>query len=365
MMILLFGGILWILALAFIFLIALATNISFQDTLWLWALALIPLLILAYAWAQSRRKKYVVRFASLSLVKEAMGRGPGFRRHIPPALFLLGLTTMIFAVARPHGTVTLLKQEGTVVLTIDVSGSMLADDLKPDRMEAAKNAALAFVERQPVGVRIGVVSFTDNAAIVQAPATDKEVVKAAIRRLKAERGTAIGRGLLAALDAITEGPGATSLDPSTPSPFVRPTPKPTPTPLPKGEYAPAIIVLLSDGESNTGPDPLEVAPEAAQRGIRVYTIGVGSPDGAILKIQGRSVRTKLDEPTLKRIAEITDGKYFSASNENDLKSIYENLGANLVLRTEQIEITAYFTAAAVALTLLAGLFSLLWFSRLP
>jgi Ca-activated chloride channel family protein len=330
----------------------------------LWLLLLVPVLSLFYVWSQRRRQKYVVRFASLSLVKEAIGRGPGLRRHIPPALFLLGLTIMILALARPHGYVTVFKQEGTVILAIDVSGSMLADDLKPDRMEAAKNAALAFVEKQPQGVRMGVVSFTDNAALVQAPTTDKETVKAAIKRLQAQRGTAIGRGLQASLDAIAEEPQAPLVD-SNSSPFVKPTPRPTPTPLPKGEYAPAIIVLMTDGENNLPPEPLEVAPQAVQRGIRVFTVGVGSPDGAILKIQGRSVRTRLDEATLKRIAEMTDGEYYNASTETDLKKVYENLGTNVVQRTEQTEITAYFTGVAIALTMLGGLLSLFWFSRLP
>ncbi len=170
----------------------------------LWLLLLIPALVVAYILAQRRRQRYALRYASLSLVKEALGRGPGIRRHIPPALFLMGLAVMLVALARPVSVVTLPAQEGTVILTMDVSGSMRADDLKPSRLDASKSAARAFVENEPPGVRIGVVSFSDNAFVVQAPTDDKEAVLAAINRLTPQRGTAVGRGLLTSLDAISK-----------------------------------------------------------------------------------------------------------------------------------------------------------------
>ncbi len=325
----------------------------------LWLLLLIPLLVLVYVWAQRRRVKYAVRFASLSLVKEALGKGPGIRRHIPPALFLLALIVMIVGLARPQAVVLLPKQEGTVILTIDVSGSMQADDLKPTRMEAAKDAARNFVQKQPNGVRIGVVSFTDNAFIVQAPTTDRDAVIAAINRLQPQRGTAIGRGIITSLDAIFEINNADI------PPTARGTALPSPTRLPKGEYAPAIVVLLTDGESNVGPEPAETAKEAAQRGVRVYTIGIGTAEGTILRIQGRAVRTRLDEAGLKRVADVTDGEYYNAQNEQDLHRIYDNLGKTTVLRTEKTEVTYLFTGIAMAFALLAGMLSLLWFNRLP
>jgi len=335
---------------------------EFQWPNMLWFLLLVPLLLAAYIWSQRRRQRYALRYASLSLVKEALGKGPGIRRHIPPALFLIALAVMIVGLARPAAVVILPHQEGTVVLVIDVSGSMQADDLQPTRMEAAKAAARSFVEKQPQGVRIGVVSFTDNAFIVQAPTIDREPVLAAINRLQPQRGTAVGRGLLSALDAIFEQnlSGALDVGPNT-----RVTPAPTPAPLPKGQYAPAIVVLLTDGESNTGPDPVEIAKQAALRGVRVFTVGVGSAEGTILRIQGRSVRTRLDEVSLKKIADLTDGQYYNASSEGDLKTIYDNLGSQTVLRTEKTEITYMFTGAAIIVSLMAGMLSLLWFSRLP
>jgi len=333
---------------------------QFLWPLMLWLLLLIPALVIAYILAQRRRQRYALRYASLSLVKEAMGRGPGWRRHIPPAIFILSLAVMFIALARPASVVTLPAQEGTVILTMDVSGSMRADDLKPTRLDAAKSAARAFVEKQPPGVKIGVVSFSDNAFLVQATTSDKEAVIAAINRLTTLRGTAIGSALLTSLDAIFE-----EADIEGGAPLTSTVPTPTPTPLPEGVYEPAIIVLLTDGESNRGPRPLEVVDQVAARGVRVYAVGVGSVEGTILHTQGRSIRVRLDEVMLKRVAEATDGAYFNASTEKDLQVIYENLSTHLVFRKQQTEITALFTGLAAALSLVAGSFSLLWFNRLP
>jgi len=331
---------------------------QFQWPMMLWLLLLIPVLVLLYVLAQRRRSRYALRYASLSLVKEALGRGPGWRRHAPPAIFLLGLALMLMALARPASVVTLPAQEGTVILTMDVSGSMRAEDLKPNRLEAAKSAARAFVERQPTGVRIGVVSFSDNAFLVQAPTAEKEQVIAAINRLAFQRGTAIGSGLLTSLDAIFEAADIES------SATLSST-LPTPTPVPKGVYEPAIIVLLSDGESNRGPRPLEIVERVAARGVRVYTVGVGSVEGTVLHFGGRSMRVRLDEVTLKRLSEATDGDYFNAATEQDLHTIYQDLSTQLVFRKQHTEITALFTGIAAAILLAAAALSLLWFNRLP
>ncbi len=344
----------------------------------LWLLLTVPLLVLAYVLVQRRRKKYAVRFGSLLLMKQALRRGPGWRRHIPPLLFLLALTALMVAVARPVMVVTLPAREGTVILLMDVSGSMQATDIEPTRMEAAKAAARAFVEKQPDGVRIGVVSFSDNASIVQAPTSDRNDVLAAINRLRQQRATAIGRGLLTSLDAIFAGDTTESMmapyqypqggqgsQPPSGSFFGRPTPIPPPTmtPVPKGTYVPAIIVLLTDGENNQYPPPLEIIDQVVDRGVRVYTIGMGSPGGVVLTNQGRTMRTRLDEATLKKIAEQTDGQYFNASNAQDLRTIYENLSLQLVMRAEKQEITWGLAATAILLLVLAGTLSLLWFNR--
>ncbi len=336
--------------------------------LWPWMLALllfVPILALLYILSQRRRQRYALRYASLSLVREAVGSGPGRKRHVPPALFLLSLTAMIVALARPVALLKAPSEEGTVILTIDVSGSMIATDLQPSRIEAAKAAARAFVERQPSTVQIGVVSFTDTAFVVQAPTSDQQAVIAAINRLQPQRGTAIGRGLLASLDAIAQSQGTDSNLNSTFEDNSTAPISPSPTPMPKGQYAPAIVILLTDGENNMGPDPLEAAQLAADRGIRVYTVGIGSSEGTIVRIQGRAIRTRLDEDLLKSMSQTTDANYYNAASEQDLQNIYENLSTRLVLKTEKTEISAPVTGIAIILSLLGGFLSLLWFNRLP
>lgn len=339
---------------------------TFQWPDMLWLLLLIPVLIVGYIIAQRRRQNYAMRYASLSLVRQALGRGPGFRRHIPPILFMIALAIMIVALARPTATITLPVQEGTVILTFDVSGSMQATDVKPSRLDAAKAAAHDFVENQPSGVQIGVVTFSDNASIVQAPTDDKTAVLAAIDRLQPQRGTAIGKGLLASLDAIdAAGNEEAAIFRGRRPASATPTPTPSPTPMPKGQFQPAIVVLLSDGENNVNPAPLDIIDQVVNRGVHVYTIGLGTAAGVVLHIEGLAVHTRLDEPTLKQIAADTNAEYFNATNAADLKSIYTNLATRLVLHTEKQEITFGFTAVAGMISLFAGILSLLWFNRLP
>jgi Ca-activated chloride channel homolog len=341
----------------------------------IWPTALVLLVVVAglaflYVLAQRRRTKYALRYANLSLVREAIGNGPGWRRHVPPALFITALAFMSVAVARPQAVVAVPSQEGTVILAIDVSGSMLAEDMKPNRMEAAKSAARAFVDKQGDSVRIGVVSFSGDASIVQSPTTDHGLAIAAINRLRPQRATAIGRAILVSLDAIFEGseddlPSAILTQQGQgPNPSVLPKASPVPAYL-QGQHAAASIVLLSDGQNNQFPPPLDIVDQAVSRGVRIFTIGVGSASGAIVRLQGRAVRTALDETTLKRIAELTDAEYFNASTEQDLRAVYENLTTQLIVRNEKTELTAYFTLTAALLAVLAGAFSLLWFNRLP
>jgi Ca-activated chloride channel family protein len=271
---------------------------------------------------------------------------------------------MIFAVARPTAVVMLPSQRATVILTLDISGSMRADDLEPNRMEAAKSAARLFIEKQPESVRIGVVSFSGSAMVVQAPTTDRQEVIDAINRLSIQRRTAVGNGILTSLDAIFEeqdSPEQQSPDAA----LVPSEPEPQFEPVPPGTYSPAVIVLLSDGESNTGPNPLEVVQQAVDRGVRIFTVGVGSPEGTILNIEGWSIRVRLDEQTLKSIAERTGARYFKADSETDLQGIYERLSTQLVMEREETEITAGFTGIAAVFLLVGGLLSMLWFNRLP
>jgi len=352
--------------------------------LWPWMLPVlitIPLLIAYYVWLQRRRAKYAIRYSSLSLVKEAMEKQSKWRRHIPPMLFLLGLSAMLFALARPFSVVTLPKQEATVILALDVSGSMRAEDLKPSRIEAAKAAARAFVAKQDDATRIGIVAFSGTAMLVQAPTVDHDLALAAIDRLYLQRATAIGYGILTSIDAIFEIPDApTTLSQAIVTPAAVPTPMVplrTPTPVPAGYHVPSIVVLLTDGQNTTGILPILAAEKAVQRGVRVYTIGVGTTQGATIQPPGGfgggpggfggggGFRATLDEKTLRTVAEMTDGEYFHASDENALLEIYQNLDTQTILRTERTEITSLFTAGAIGLLLLGGMLSLFWFNRLP
>ncbi|MBM4420560.1 MAG: VWA domain-containing protein [Chloroflexi bacterium] len=338
--------------------------------LWGWALPvvlLVPLLAFLYWRAQRRRNRYALRYASLSLVREAVGKGPGRKRHVPPVLFLIALFFMLVALARPVAVVTLPNEEGVVILAMDVSGSMFAEDLAPNRMEAAKDAAKRFVERQRSNdkVRVGVVAFSDAAVIVQPPTTDRDAAIAAISRLRPQRGTAIGRGILASLDALVEGSDAELPSESFNQAARAGTLATPPPPLPAGVYAPATIILLTDGENNQPPAPLALLEHAKNRGVRIHTIGVGTAAGTVLRIQGRAIRTVLDEATLKAIAAGTDTQYFNAQNLDELRTVYENLGAKTIFRTEKTEISSLFTALAALFALVAGAFSLAYFNRLP
>ena len=236
---------------------------------------------------------------------------------------------------------------------------MLADDIKPTRMDAAKSAARSFADKQPPSVRLGVVSFTDSAFVVQGPTNDHTEVLAAINRLQPQRGTAVGGGILTSLDAIFN----THLGNTTPQPGT--PPQPIPTAVPQGEYSSAIIILLTDGESNVGPDPIDAARQASKRGVRIYTIGIGTVAGTILHVQGQSIRVKVDETTLKNVADLTDGSYYNAADAEGLVAIYDKVGAETVLRTEKTEVTFLFAGASIVLAAIAGFFSLLWFNRLP
>lgn len=335
---------------------------SFIWPVMLLSLLLIPLLIVLYRRVMQRRQRLAARYGSLGLAQDNSGRSATWKRLAPPALFLLGLAVLAIALARPQAVVSLPRVEGTVILTFDTSGSMGADDMQPARMEAAKAAAREFVQRQPPTVLVGVVSFSDSGFSVQPPTNDQAAVLAAIDRLAPARGTSLGNGINAALGAIE---AMERREPPRYYTNATAVPSPTPTPMPEGTYIPAVIVMLTDGESNVPPDPLVAAQAAAERGVRIYPIGMGSPGGATLKVEGFTVHTQLDEAVLRQIADVTNGTYYSAQNEQELRTVYENVGAHLIVRPQLTEITSIFAGLSLMTLLLGGLLSLLWFSRLP
>jgi Ca-activated chloride channel family protein len=254
--------------------------------------------------------------------------------------------------------------EGIVILAFDVSGSMSATDFEPTRMEAAKEVGREFVKRQPGTVKVGVVSFSDNGFSMQLPTNDQEAILASIDRLRPERGTSLANGIIISLNTIanaTGQPPILGMDVQLPDASSSP---PTPAPVSDVNDS-AVIVLITDGENNMNPDPLEAAQFAADRGVRIHTIGVGSSAGTELEVNGFKVFTQLDEATLQQIAEITDGNYYNAQTEEDLQTIYENIDPQLVIVEEKTEVTAIFAGASILILLFAGMLSLLWFSHVP
>jgi Ca-activated chloride channel family protein len=329
----------------------------------LWLYLALPLLVGAYLLVLRRKKKLALRYASLDLVKEAMGKGVGFRRHIPPLLFLLSLAIMIAAIARPTAVVTLPSQHETVILAMDVSGSMRATDVEPNRLVAAQVAAKSFIAEQPENVRIGIVAFAGTATVAQAPTRNKEDLVAAIDRFQLQRATAIGSAILVSLATIFPDSGIDIATFGTEQKGQKP-PGTTPKPVPPGSYSSAVIILLTDGQRTTGPDSVAAARLAAERGVRIYTVGIGTPEGKIVGFEGWSMHVRLDEETLKTIADVTRGEYFYAGNALDLKKVYQGLNAKLVMETKKTEVTALFAAAAALVVLASALLSLLWFNRI-
>ena len=349
-------------------------------------LLVIPMLVAAYLRVIARKKKAAVRFSSLLLVKEAMGPGQKWRRHVPPAFFLAAMTTAILAIARPSATVTLPSEYMTLILAMDVSRSMLATDVTPTRISAAQLAAKSFVGELPPNVRVGIVSFAGTAAIVQTVTDKREDLEAAIDRFQLQRGTATGSGLLLALAQLLPDAGIDVESLISASPYsrydydesggggasidrTRKTAKAAQkdfTPVAPGSYTGGAVVLLSDGRRTTGPDPLQAARMAADRGVRVFTVGFGSNDGKASGMAGgMSFFSVLDEDTLKGIASISGGEYYHAGTAEDLKKIYASLSAKFSLEATETEVSALLGLAAALLVIASGVLSLLWFRARP
>jgi Ca-activated chloride channel family protein len=286
------------------------------------------------------------------------------------ALFLLALSSLVVAMGRPTASVEVPSGQATIVLTVDISGSMCSTDIPPNRLLAAEEAALSFIRNQPLNTQIGIVVFAGFAEIIQSPTTDKDALERAIRSLNTARRTAIGSGILKSLDAIAEVDE--NIPPSDPAALGGTAV----SPLPPGTYAPHIIVLLTDGASNAGPWPLDAAQQAADRGIRVYTIGFGTAEGAPFAFcdapftgnffgggsfgGGGGFRRGIDEETLMQIADLTDGEYYPATSASELEEVFKSLPISLNTKTETMEISVWFAALGALLAGVAILFSMLW-----
>src|SRR6476469_2199532 len=322
---------------------------SFQWPEFLWLAAALPALVALYVYLLRRRKRFAVRYSSLALMREAMS-GASWRRHVPPLLILLALAALVVAIARPSAVMTLPSQHETVILAMDVSGSMRASDVEPNSLVAAQNAAKAFIGDQPDSVRIGIVAFAGLLFNDTATTRNKEDLVAAIDRFQLQRATAIGSAIIVSLATLFPGEGydvstfsyASEKKAQKPANF---------KPVPPGSYQSAVIILLTDGQRTTGPDSVMAARLAADRGVRIFTVGVGTPEGKIVGFDGWSMHVRLDEETLRAIADLTRGEYFYAGNAVDLKKIYQTMNTRLVMETKKTEISAFFAAAGAVLVL--------------
>ena len=337
----------------------------------LWLLLALPVLVLLYVWLLRRKKKMALRYASLSIIKEAMGPGQTIRRHIPPALFLLALAAMLLAAARPVAVVTLPSNQQTIILAMDVSGSMRATDVQPNRLVAAQNAAKAFITELPRHVKVGIVAFAGSAQVAQLPTVNREDLITAIDRFQLQRATATGNAIVISLATLFPDAGielsamqsgrdrqrGLSIDGDKKE-------KKDFTPVAPGSYTSAAIIMLTDGQRTTGVDPLEAAKIAADRGVRVYTVGIGTVDGETIGFEGWSMRVRLDEETLKAIANKTSAEYYYAGTATDLKKVYETLSSRLTVEKKETEVSALLAMAAAVLALLSAGLSLLWFNRI-
>lgn len=339
----------------------------------LFLLAAVPLLVALYILLLRRRRKRAVRYGSLGTIKAAAARVSPIKRHLPAGLLLLSIAMLLASLGRPHTYLTLPIQRGTVILAMDISGSMRATDVRPNRLEASQTAARAFVEAQPRDIRIGVVAFAGTSSVVQAPTFDREEIFESIDRFQFQQGTAVGSGLLTSLMTVYEGselqieilpPDGSSRDRRNPFGMIRDIEASGYVPAEPGSYESAVVILLTDGQTTTGPDPIQAADLAGDLGVRVYTVGLGTEEGSIISFFGRRMRVQLDEETLEEIADRSRGAYFRADSESGLTEIYQSIGTQLTEERERTEVTFAFAALAALLAIAGASLSLLWFGRI-
>ena len=323
--------------------------------IWPWVLVSLlamPVCVLAYVCLQRRRIRHEASLGAVGVVGEGTATSAGHRRHIPPAIFLIGAAILAVASARPQLTLPLPRMEGTVLLAFDVSASMGADDIEPTRIDAAKQIAKMLIDRRPSSARMGIVTFGESGLVVQPPTDDDEVLGATIDRLVPQSGTSLGWGILTALNLVSPDPylgDARSVDGVTS----------------RGAFEPAVIVLLTDGENTDPPDPLEAAQTAIARGVRVHTVGLGTTEGTVVEVDGFNVHTQLNESVLKEMALLTEGVYFGIEDMENVTSVYERLETEFVVESREIEITSALGGVSALLLLAGSALSLFWFGRVP
>ena len=327
----------------------------------LWTLVLVPVALAAYLLAQRRRSRYTVRFTNLDLLANVVSTKPGWRRHVPPAFYLLALAALLVSLARPQALALVPKEQATIVLVMDVSGSMNATDVRPTRLVSSQRAATTFIEQLPEKFRVGIVSFASTAQTLTRPTTDRAATYEAITSLHAEGATAMGDGIERALDVKrTPGPSSGGAAPSGPDP-----PEPS-----SGREPPLVVLLLSDGANTQGrTQPMEAASDAKELGVPVFTIALGTDQGMVDVPDETGTMRRIpvppDELTLQRIAEATGARFFAAPTSRELKDVYRELGSKIGFVKEKQEVTVLFSATALLFLVAGATMSLGWFSRFP
>jgi Ca-activated chloride channel family protein len=311
----------------------------------LWLLIGVLALAGIYVHMQRRRSRYAVRFTNLRLLDRVAPKRPAWRRHVPASLFLAMMALLVVGFARPSAEIKVPRERATVMVAVDVSTSMLATDVRPDRLSAAKMAARKFVDGLPKEFNVGLVAFAGSAAVVVAPSTDREALQTGIRRLAegstGVQGTAIGEAINTSLEAVRTLDAKAADNPP-----------------------PARIVLLSDGANTSGRDPLEAAADAVKAKVPIHTISFGTPSGAVER-GGRPVRVPVDGMTLRAVADETGGGYHEASSSDELRDVYKDIGTSVGYRTERQDVSARFIGVGLVLAMAAAAGSMVWFSRLP
>ncbi len=333
----------------------------------LWLMLALPLLPALYLWLLRRRRKHVLRMSSVSIARRASGRQ--WRRHVPPALFWLALSVLLLALARPTARVTLPWSSSTIMLAIDVSLSMRVQDVEPTRMVAAQEAARTFLHELPRNIHVGIVTFAGSAQVAQQATLDRPALIGAIDAIQMQIGTAVGSAIVLCLaelfpeHGIDLGEMTFGSRHKTRALDDREKARPPFTPVAPGSYDAAAIILLSDGRRTTGVDTLEAAKMAADRGIRIYVVGLGTPDGHLAASEGMAIYLQLDEPTLREVARMTGGEYHQAGTAEDLRSVYQTLGSRLQIKTREAELTGLLAMVAAIAIVAAASLSVLWFGR--
>jgi Ca-activated chloride channel homolog len=350
-------------------------NIPGVNFLWpeiLWALLLLPLMVVLYLWLLKRRKKMAASFSSLAMIRQAAAGQAAWRRHVPPILFLMALAAMLLAAARPMAVITLPSNQKTIILAMDVSGSMRATDIQPTRFVAMQAAAKKFLETLPREVKVGIVAFAGSAQVAQYPTLNRDDLVQAIDRFQMQRATATGNAIVISLATIFPDAGIELAQMNGNRPLGSnparslndpPKEKKEPVPVPPGSYNSAAVIMLTDGQRTTGVDPLEAAKMAADRGVRVYTVGIGTVDGETIGFEGWSMRVRLDEATLKAVASRTAADYFYAGNAADLNKVYEKLSSRIATETKETEVSGLLALLAALLAVISASLSVWWFNR--